>query len=262
MNQHVPFPLDPNLQRLVREPLSEPPPLAREHWKTLTKAMERLDQARVQQTTYGAETARLREELGLARQRDQQALGRALAAGEHEPESEAAGIEAEIERNTRREAAMTDVILEAQRAVAELILRNKDGWAKDLARHIADTAAAYRTAIVEMERARESLVAEVQLGGWLAVFPGTGGQPPDLPAAWRSRRASRRPRLQHRAGRAAARLGAAPAVWPDSADAGVSAHARAEATRARPGRRRRDCPPASDRGRHASRLASVGLDPA
>lgn len=177
MNQHVPFPLDPNLQRLVREPLSEPPPLAREHWKTLAKAMERLDQARVQQATYGAEIVRLREELGLARQRDQQALGRALAAGEPEPESEAAGIEAEIERNTKREAAMTDVIIEAQRDVAELILRNKDGWAKDLARHIADTAAVYRTAIVEMERAREALIAEVQLGAWLAVFPGTGGQP-------------------------------------------------------------------------------------
>jgi hypothetical protein len=68
--------------------------------------MDKLDQARVQQSHFATEANRLREELNLARQRDQQALGRALAAAEPEPDPEAAAIEAEIERNTRRAAAM------------------------------------------------------------------------------------------------------------------------------------------------------------
>lgn len=113
----------------------------------------------------------------LARQRDQRALGEALSARETEPEPEAAAIEAEIERNVHRENAMSGQVLEAQRRVAELILRSKGAWTGDLQRHLADAAARYRSQIVELERARAELVEEVQLGAWLAMSPQTGGQP-------------------------------------------------------------------------------------
>jgi len=115
--------------------------------------------------------------LPLARQRDQRALGEALSARETEPEPEAAAIEAEIERNVHRENAMSGQVLEAQRRVAELILRSKGAWTGDLQRHLADAAARYRSQIVELERARAELVEEVQLGAWLAMSPQTGGQP-------------------------------------------------------------------------------------
>jgi hypothetical protein len=168
--------LSPELQRLINEPLSEPPPRARQLWKALAQAMERLDNARVQQASYDAEVSRLREELTLVRQRDQQRLGAALAAGELEPEPEAPAIEAEIERNVRRSAAMTDQILGAQQRVAELVLRHKEAWAKDLARHLGDAGALYRAAIVTLEQARDALAELVQVGGWLDVFPQTSGQ--------------------------------------------------------------------------------------
>jgi hypothetical protein len=168
--------LTPELQRLINEPLNEPPARARQHWKSLDKAMEKLNDARAQQARYGAEIARLREELALAKQRDQEALGEALAAGTPEPEPTATAIEAEIERSMQREAAMNGVILEAQRRVVELILREKPEWTADLQRHLGDAAALYRTKIVELEQARQNLVEEIRLAGYLSVFPATGGQ--------------------------------------------------------------------------------------
>jgi hypothetical protein len=177
MNYHAPSqPLPPELQRLINEPLSEPPALAREHWKPIRQAMERLDRARAQQAGFDAEPVRLGEELTLARQRDQRALGEALAAGQPEPEPKAAAIEAEIERNVQRSAAMTDVILKEQRQVTDLILRNKKKWTTDLQRHVGDAAALYRAALVAVEQARAALTEEVNLGAWLAMFPATGGQ--------------------------------------------------------------------------------------
>lgn len=166
----------PELQRLINEPMSEPPLQARQLWETLAAAMEKLDNARAQQASYDAEIMRLREEVGLARQRDSAALGRALAAGEAEPEPKAPAIEAEIDRNVQRSAAMTDQILEAQRRVTELVLRDKDAWAKDLSRRLGDAGALYRTAIVALEEARDALAELVQVGGWLDVFLQTGGQ--------------------------------------------------------------------------------------
>jgi hypothetical protein len=168
--------LSPELQRLLNEPLSEPPARAREHWKALDKAMERLDRARVQQASYDVGNSGLREELGLVRQRDQRALGEALAAGQPEPEPEAAAIEAEIERNAQRSSAMLGVIGEEQRRVVELVLRSRDSWRRDLERILGDKAAAYRAKLVELEQARAELVEEVQTAGWLHVFPQTGGQ--------------------------------------------------------------------------------------
>ena len=67
--------------------------------------MERLDNARVQQARYDTEIMRLRQELVFAKQRDEQALGEALANGRPEPEAPA--IEAEIERNANRSSAIT-----------------------------------------------------------------------------------------------------------------------------------------------------------
>jgi hypothetical protein len=49
--------LSPELQRLVQEPLSEPPARAREHWKALREAMERLDGLRTQQAAFDADIA-------------------------------------------------------------------------------------------------------------------------------------------------------------------------------------------------------------
>src|SRR5689334_9474386 len=116
MNHHEALAtLPPDMVALINEPLSEPPARAREHWVALDKAMSRLDDARVQQSRYAAETDRLREELNAARHRDQQTLGAALAAGQAEPQPEAQRIEVEIERNMQRAAAMSGVILEEQR---------------------------------------------------------------------------------------------------------------------------------------------------
>ena len=42
------YQLSPELQRLASEPFSEPPARAREAWKALGKAMEKLDRVRVQ----------------------------------------------------------------------------------------------------------------------------------------------------------------------------------------------------------------------
>jgi len=136
--------------------------------------MEKLDHVRAQQAQYDAEVLRLREELALTRQRDSQALGRALANGE--PEPEAAGIEAEIERNVQRGMSMLGQIAEEQRQVSELIQWHKSEWRKDLERWLTDAGAVYRAAIVAMEAARADLVTEVQLGVWLNIFPETGGQ--------------------------------------------------------------------------------------
>jgi len=168
--------LPPDMLALINEPLSEPPARAREHWPALAKAMSRLDDVRVQQSRYAAEVDRLREELNTARQRDHQALAVALATSAEEPQPEAARIEAEIERNAQRAAAMNGVILEEQRRISKLVLDKQADWKKELQRHITDTAAVYRVAIVDLERARQRLIEEVQLGGWLTVFPQTGGQ--------------------------------------------------------------------------------------
>jgi hypothetical protein len=169
MNEHMQF--------LAGEPFSAPPALAREHWRPLAKAMERLDRMWIQQGMYEAETARLREQLGAVKTRDSQALGQALAAGEAEPEPQAPAVEeAEIASNRQRSEAVFGAITEEQRRVSDLIVRHQSGWAGDVQRYLADKAAAYRIAVVEMERARESLVAEVQLG-----------------ASFRERAASRRP---------------------------------------------------------------------
>lgn len=98
---------------------------------------------------------------------------------------EVAKLEAEMEANTARARALDPVIHEEQRRVVELIQRHKGAWKGDLERHLADQAAVYRSAIVAMEQAREELVGMVQLGGWLDVFPATGGQVPthQLPGA-------------------------------------------------------------------------------
>jgi hypothetical protein len=130
--------------------------------------------ARVQQASYDAEASRLREELNLIKQRDQQKLGAALAAGEPEPEPEGPAIEAEIDRNLQRSAAMTDQILEAQRRVAELALRHKDAWAKDLARHLGDAGALYRAAIVALAQARDAVAELVQVGRLAGRLPAEG----------------------------------------------------------------------------------------
>jgi Rps23 Pro-64 3,4-dihydroxylase Tpa1-like proline 4-hydroxylase len=61
--------------------------------------MERLDKLVAQQAKYNAEVAHLREELELAKRRDEEALGEALAHGQAEPEPEAAAIGQEIDRN-------------------------------------------------------------------------------------------------------------------------------------------------------------------
>jgi hypothetical protein len=107
--------ITPELQRLINEPLSEPPPRACEHWPALNKAMKKLNDVRAQQARYGAEIARLRDELAVARRRDQEAFGEALATGEPEPEPKAAAIEAEIERSMQREAAMAGPITAPRR---------------------------------------------------------------------------------------------------------------------------------------------------
>jgi hypothetical protein len=178
MNHEAAKALSPELQALINEPLSEPPPCARKYWRALDREMEKLEGVRAQQTSYDAEINRLRQELPLARQHDQQALSRAIAAGKDDPQSEADAIEAEIERNVKRSAAMSDVILKEQRRVAELVLRNKDKWAADLRRHLADGQAVYRAAIVALDQARAAFEEMVHVGGWLSPFPATAGQPP------------------------------------------------------------------------------------
>jgi hypothetical protein len=64
---------------------------------------------------------------------------------------------------------MRDQVLEAQWRVAKLVLRHKDAWAKDLSRHLSDSGALYRAAIVALEQARGALAELVQVGGWLQL---------------------------------------------------------------------------------------------
>jgi len=161
---------------LLGDPFPEPPERACGIWRTLARAMEKLDGLRAQQAAYDIDASTLRERLPAAKQRDREALGRALTAGEPEPEAEAARLEAEMETNAARARALDPVIHEEQRRVVELIQRCKEDWKKDLERHLAEQAAVYRAAIVAMEQARDELVGLVRLGGWLDVFPSTGGQ--------------------------------------------------------------------------------------
>ena len=58
-----PYTLPPDVQRLIDEPLSEPPARARQLWKPLDKAIGRLDNLNAQQARYNTEVAHLREEL-------------------------------------------------------------------------------------------------------------------------------------------------------------------------------------------------------
>lgn len=60
--------------------------------------------------------------------------------------------------------------------MTKLVFRSKVSWQKELERRLSDAAALYRAAIVQLEQAGQDLVAEVQLGAWLAVYPQTGGQ--------------------------------------------------------------------------------------
>jgi hypothetical protein len=69
---------------------------------------------------------------------------------------------------------MTDQILEAQRRVAELALRHKDAWAKDLARHLGDAGALYRAAIVALAQARDAVAELVQVGRLAGRLPAEG----------------------------------------------------------------------------------------
>ena len=80
---------------------------------------------------------------------------------------------------------MIGVVLQQPRAVSEIVAKHQSRWLDDLRdRHLPDRAAAYRLAVAELERARAELVADVNLGAWLALYPATGGQPPtgNLPA--------------------------------------------------------------------------------
>jgi hypothetical protein len=170
--------VDPSMAPyLLGDPFPEPPERGRGIWKTLAKAMEKLDRLRNQQAAYDIEASTLRETLPAAKQRDREALGRALTAGEPEPTPEAAAVEAEMETNAARARALDPVIAKEQRRVVDLIQRCKEDWKKDLERLLADQAAVYRAAIVAMEQARDNLAEDVRLGGWLDVFPQTGGQP-------------------------------------------------------------------------------------
>ena len=152
-----------------------PPPAAREAWPELEAQMAKLDAAWAKATEYETEITQLREQLPAAQQRDNRALGEALANGEPEPAPETELIEREMERLHRNCAAMYSAISERVREVEKLITRRQDKWAQDLQPRITDAAARYRTAIVELEHAREHLVAQVTLGAWLTQFPSTGG---------------------------------------------------------------------------------------
>jgi hypothetical protein len=55
--------ITPELQRLINEPLNEPPARACEHWKELAKVLQQLDRAREQQGQNETEAARLGQEL-------------------------------------------------------------------------------------------------------------------------------------------------------------------------------------------------------
>jgi hypothetical protein len=126
------FTLDPSLAPyLLGDPFPEPPERARGIWKTLAKAMEKLDRLRTQEAAYDIEAGTLREGLPAAKQRDREALGRALAAGEPEPEAEVAKLEAEMEANTARARALDPLIYEEQRRIVELIQRHKGTWKGD-----------------------------------------------------------------------------------------------------------------------------------
>lgn len=157
--------------------LPEPPPAAREAWPKLERAMAKLDELRTRQGQLGGEAQVLAEDLAAARERDRQALGRALAAGEEEPPSEAEEAEAAIARLHRHTAALSVAISDEIAKVAKLVERSKTSWQADLESRLADRAAAYRVSIAAMAEARAALEAEVHMAAWLAGFPESVPQP-------------------------------------------------------------------------------------
>jgi hypothetical protein len=212
----------------------------------------------IQQGMYEAETARLREELGAVKTRDSQALGQALAPGEAEPEPQAAALEAEIESNRQRATALLGAITEEQRRVSALIMRHQNSWADDVQRHLADKAAAYRVAILELERAREALVRSA---AWELAehVPGNGWPAGDVPAARAPDEQVGGPVFNAVRGRPAATRSSCPCVARCSPRKRPCARARAQAIRSAARRRRRKRPPAVVRGRHACGLACQRL---
>jgi hypothetical protein len=98
-----------------------------------------------------------------------------LAAGEPEPEPDAPAVEAEIERNVRSSAAMTNEILEAPRRRARAAVKREVGGGSRAANR--RQGGRLQDWIVALGQARAELIEEVQLGAWLDLFPATGSQP-------------------------------------------------------------------------------------
>jgi hypothetical protein len=155
----------------------EPPAAAREHWKLLRARLERLDRVRAQQHELEVEIIRLREEIPPAKHRDGQRLGRALAAGELEPQQETPRLEAQLVKARRDSLALNSAISTEITKATRLVERRRPAWSEDLRRHLVSSAARYRTVVEAMAEAREQLVTEVQVGAWLEQFPQGGPQP-------------------------------------------------------------------------------------
>jgi hypothetical protein len=160
-----------------RPPFTDPPMLAREHWKPLQKAMSRVDELHQKQAQIAAQVQQLRESLPGVERRDREALSRALADGQPLPASEADLVEADIKRLTRHEVALDDAIITAQERVTMLVASERDSWRKDLSDHITAAAGEYQRAIAALEEARARLVSEVHTGAWVAHHPHSGATP-------------------------------------------------------------------------------------
>jgi DNA repair exonuclease SbcCD ATPase subunit len=173
----MPIDIHPPADLHLPPSLPEPPPAAREAWPKLDSAMAKLDELRTRQSQLGGEAQVLAEGLEAARERDRVTLGRALAAGEEEPESETEALEAEIARLNRHAQALSAAIADELEKVAKLVERSKESWQADIECRLVDRAAAYRVAIAAMAEARAALEAEVHMAAWLATFPESGPQP-------------------------------------------------------------------------------------
>lgn len=144
-----------------------PQDLAAARFRPVRQAQERIAKAEARLARSVARREELRGQIGPAEQHDRQALGAALVAGKPEPESEAAKLKTELEREERNADALIDAVRAARESVAHVVAENRDSWARKAMRTLAAERLRYDAAITELEDARQALSDSAALVAWI-----------------------------------------------------------------------------------------------
>jgi hypothetical protein len=113
--------------------------------------------------------AELEAELPRAEEADREAFATAIAAGDKaEPGRKAEELTARIDAEERRAEACRAAVENAETELRKLRVDNRSAWRKATIGTIAKAHLAYEESIRGVEAAREALVDEVALAGWIA----------------------------------------------------------------------------------------------